>query len=150
MTSLRNIIPLGSLCGGIILALALHSVSPIVKIIEAPVTYLGIPIILLGIALMGSGIRTIQGHKTDILPGGSPTVLVVSGPYRYTRNPIYLGMITILTGVCILLGTLSPFIVVPIFFTIVRIAVIPYEERKLTTTFGEAYREYQKRVRRWF
>jgi protein-S-isoprenylcysteine O-methyltransferase Ste14 len=76
-------------------------------------------------------------------------VLVVGGFYRYTRNPMYLGMVTALLGVAILLGTLSAFLPIPIFVWIIQKQFIEGEERFLEEIFGGQYLAYKGKVRRW-
>lgn len=79
----------------------------------------------------------------------APSVLVESGPYRFSRNPMYLGLTTILVGIGLLMGTL-PFLLVPaVFLLTVNLAHVPREERALEEALGEPYREYRQRVRRW-
>jgi protein-S-isoprenylcysteine O-methyltransferase Ste14 len=78
-----------------------------------------------------------------------PTSLVTSGPFRFSRNPIYLGMASVLLGVAVLMGTLVTLAFPVIFVTLIEFFIIPGEERKLEKLFGEPYREYKKSVRRW-
>ncbi|SDZ82898.1 MAG: isoprenylcysteine carboxylmethyltransferase family protein [Candidatus Thiothrix putei] len=75
--------------------------------------------------------------------------LVTTGPYRYTRNPMYVGMLVILTGWGIWLGGLSPFLVLPLFVWVLTVEQIIPEEKILEQTFGGAYRDYKAHVRRW-
>lgn len=75
--------------------------------------------------------------------------LVVQGMYRLTRNPMYLGMLLVLTGVAFLLGSLSPFLVLPVFIAAINYLQIFPEERALTELFGASYLEYRQSVRRW-
>ena len=80
---------------------------------------------------------------------GAPSVLVESGPYRLSRNPMYLGLTAILLGIGLLVGTL-PFLLVPLVFVLtVNLVHVPREERALEETIGEPYRQYRERVRRW-
>ena len=72
-----------------------------------------------------------------------------SGPYRFTRNPMYLGMTTALTGVAILLGTLTPFLLIPLFAAWIDFRFISREETMLVGTFGEEYERFRREVRRW-
>ena len=73
--------------------------------------------------------------------------MAVGGPYRFTRNPMYLGLVFILAGLVLLANALWPLILLPV--VIVRRAVIDREERYLTAKFGEEYLRYLARVRRW-
>lgn len=145
----RNLIPIGSLTLCIIAAILLHVYAPIKIIIFYPWTLIGIGGIGLGILQFISAASLFVKHKTDIRPSGRPSRLIDTGPYRYSRNPIYVANIMVLTGVCVLLGSASPFIVIPIYFSVVNTFVVPFEEATLGTIFTEQYTEYAKRVRRW-
>ncbi len=88
-------------------------------------------------------------YRTTILPLRQPTSLLCRGPFCFSRNPIYLGM---------LLGAFAPWLwwgqpglllAPPLFFAVINGAVIPYEEAKLRAIFGDAYADYCRRVRRW-
>jgi protein-S-isoprenylcysteine O-methyltransferase Ste14 len=75
--------------------------------------------------------------------------LVVSGPYRFSRNPMYLGLIVVAFGTAILVGC-WPMLIVPVaVFLTANYVHIPYEEAKMRRQFGEAYDAYAGRVRRW-
>ena len=149
ISSIRNAIPIGSLVLGIIIAIVLHLYVPTVGIIEYPITLLGIVIIVLGILLFAWSVSRFIKYKTDIRPAGAPSTLMTSGPYAYSRNPIYSANILVLLGVCVLLGSLLPFIVIPLYITIVSTLVIPFEELRLRETFGNTYKDYQAHVGRW-
>ena len=86
---------------------------------------------------------------TPIIPFEKSTSLLTHGIYRYTRNPIYLGMLIILAGAAVFLGSLTPFLVLPVFFFIIQEGYIRHEEPFLERIFGEQYRAYRRRVRRW-
>jgi len=75
--------------------------------------------------------------------------LVVMGIYRYSRNPMYLGILLMLLGIAIYLGTLSAVIVVVFFAAHIDCYQIQPEEQALEAKFGSSYREYALRVRRW-
>lgn len=75
--------------------------------------------------------------------------LVTDGPYRYTRNPMYLGMLIILSGWGIYLGSLGPLLLLPLFVLTLTVQQIIPEEKMLAEKFGERYRAYTKRVPRW-
>jgi protein-S-isoprenylcysteine O-methyltransferase Ste14 len=82
-------------------------------------------------------------------PFHTPPTLVLEGPYRFSRNPIYLSVIIILFGLAILVGSLTVFIISIALFIIFRTWFISWEEKKLEEVFGEEYLEYKRRVRRW-
>ena len=87
--------------------------------------------------------------KTTLLPYEMPTTLVTIGPSRISRTPMYLGMAAILLGVAVWLGALASFASPALFAMVIEALFIPNEERKLEKIFGEKYREYKKKVRRW-
>lgn len=73
----------------------------------------------------------------------------MTGVFRVTRNPMYVGFVLILIGVAVLMGRLTPYIVIPIFAIVIDIVFIKAEERMLQEKFGESWSAYKKRVRRW-
>ena len=75
--------------------------------------------------------------------------LVTEGLYRYTRNPMYVGLLVILTGFAILLGGVTPFLLLPLFYWLITSYQIKPEERVLEQKFGQQYLDYKKRVKRW-
>jgi len=87
--------------------------------------------------------------KTDAIPFRNVTALVTSGVYRYTRNPMYLGMFAVLAGCAVTVGASSALLVAPLFAAIIEWRFIRPEEAMLRGLFGEAYRDYCARVRRW-
>lgn len=88
-------------------------------------------------------------RRTTIVPHRSSRSLVTSGPYRVTRNPMYLGLTTLYLGATLMANAVWPllFLLVPLW--ILQTKVIPFEEANLERVFGDDYRAYQKRVRRW-
>lgn len=110
---------------------------------------IGISVLLCGLGLILISARLFSRAKTPIIPFEKSTRLLTGGVYRYTRNPIYLGMVIILIGAAIALGSLSSLLIVPIFWLIIRHAYILHEESFLLQIFGDEYTEYRRRVRRW-
>ena len=82
-------------------------------------------------------------------PFHTPSTLVVEGPYKFTRNPIYLSVVIIFFGSAILLGSLTLFIIAIALFIVFQTLFISWEEKRLEEEFGEEYLEYKRRVRRW-
>ena len=132
----------------ITLALILHYSSPIIKIIPKPYNLIGILIGFSGIYLVYIAKTTFDKHKTSFT-FKKPTRLLTTGIYKYTRNPMYLSITIFLLGFSILLGSLVSFLAPILFFLIINIFFIPFEERWLTELFGKDYLEYKKKVRRW-
>jgi protein-S-isoprenylcysteine O-methyltransferase Ste14 len=88
-------------------------------------------------------------NRTTIIPHGEPVRLVTDGPFRFTRNPMYVSLNLAYVGILLVLSTLWPLVLLPIPFLFLNQLVIPYEERRLAEIFGSAYSGYSARVRRW-
>lgn len=86
---------------------------------------------------------------TAIHPLARSSFLLHSGPYRFSRNPIYLGMVLVLAGAATALGSATPWLIIPPFVVLIARRVIAGEERKLTAEFGAEYLAYCIQVRRW-
>lgn len=113
--------------------------------------WLGLPVIGIGLGLDIHALRAFRRHETTVNPfrPEKATQLVGQGAYRYTRNPMYLGMALILSGWSLLRASWSGLLVVPAFiWTLTQVQIIP-EEKQLARTFGESYLAYLKQVRRW-
>ena len=116
---------------------------------DQPVVVAGTMLILAGLATIASGLLTFFRARTAIMPHHPASRLVTHGPYRFTRNPMYLGMTLLYAGLALRLNMAWPFLLLPlVLFTLVRL-VVRREERYLATEFGEEYEEYRRRVRRW-
>lgn len=87
--------------------------------------------------------------RTSIPPSKPTTSLITDGPYRVTRNPMYLGMAFLYAGLALAFGVIWALVTLPVVLLVVDRVVIPPEERYLEAQFGAAYREYRGRVRRW-
>lgn len=103
----------------------------------------------IGLALFAATLLTFWRHHTTVNPYKAATELCTSGPFRFSRNPIYLGDWFILAGVSLLMKTWWPLLFAPTIWLILRYGVIRHEEAHLEGKFGDAYREYKSRVRRW-
>lgn len=88
-------------------------------------------------------------HHTTVNPYAGVATLVQSGPFSFSRNPIYLGDSVIYFGVMLLWGTLWPLIFYPAVWAAIRYGVIKNEEAHLTAKFGDTYSQYCQHVRRW-
>jgi protein-S-isoprenylcysteine O-methyltransferase Ste14 len=111
---------------------------------------LGSFIIATGIAIGLASVYSFRQAKTTVLPAGRPTTAIVeNGPYRFTRNPMYVAMSCAYIGLSLLLNSMWALLLLPFVVIAVDLFVIRREERYLTAKFGEPYGEYCARVRRW-
>jgi protein-S-isoprenylcysteine O-methyltransferase Ste14 len=93
----------------------------------------------------------LQFRKSDtaVCPTSRTSRIVTNGAYKYSQNPMYLGMLFMLTGASFLMGTISSMFAPIGFFIIIDRVFIPYEEEKLLSDFGDVYSNYQMTTRRW-
>ncbi len=130
---------------------ALNSYFPVAHWIVSPWNKIGLVLIVLAFTMdLSSLFLFFKKHTTPspFTPDNAST-LVTSGLYKYTRNPMYVGLIIILTGYAIWLGSVTPFLVLPLFYWLITNMQIKPEEVILEKKFGEEYRNYKSRVRRW-
>jgi len=126
-----------------------HQIAPAAQLIVAPYRYAGIVLMALAIALILWAALLFRRAGTNIRPFLPATALVTSGPYRFTRNPMYLGMAGTLLGAAVLMGSITPFVVIPAFMALISDRFILGEEAQLQAAFARDYVEYKARVRRW-
>jgi protein-S-isoprenylcysteine O-methyltransferase Ste14 len=110
---------------------------------------LGWSLVGMGLVLFAWTLFTFWRHHTTVNPYKAASNLVQDGPFRYSRNPIYVGDWFIYAGGMLLLQTLWPLAFVPLVWLIIRFGVIRHEERHLEAVFGEEYANFRARVRRW-
>jgi len=134
----------------IALPILAHYLIPIMIVIPKPYSYVGLVLMIIGLALNTWAAMEFRREGTGFQLQGGMSTLVTTGPFRYGRNPMYLGMLLWLLGLAILLGSIVAFIFPVVVFFLANFWIIPMEERRMVLTMGEAYLEYKKRVRRWF
>ena len=110
----------------------------------------GMVVFVLGLAAGLWGFMTFRIAMTPIVPIAPATTLVTHGPYRFSRNPMYIGMTLAYLGLAVTLNTIWPVLLLPLALWGLVHFVIRLEERHLADTFGEAYEAYRRRVGRWF
>ncbi|MEN8133940.1 MAG: isoprenylcysteine carboxylmethyltransferase family protein [Thermodesulfobacteriota bacterium] len=152
MANLRLKIPPIIQAGICILAMWLLSrYLPLIsfEIILWPV--IAVVIISIGALIAVAGIVSFRKARTTVDPRtpGKASELVIVGIYNYTRNPMYLGLLAILVGLAVLFGAVSSFLAIPVFVWFMNRLQIEAEEEALEELFGESYREYKLKVRRW-
>jgi protein-S-isoprenylcysteine O-methyltransferase Ste14 len=112
-------------------------------------TVAGLALVLTGVALTIWSALTFRNAHTTVIPWEQVSAMVTGGPFRVSRNPIYLADAIAYLGATLLIHSWWPLLVLPGILVVIRRKVIDREERYLTERFGESYREYQLRVRRW-
>lgn len=118
------------------------------KVIIFPINLFGILIIVLGIYLIMSPHYLFKKHDTPEKFEKTSSV-VRDGLYKYSRNPMYLGMVIFFLGLSVLIGNVVGFITPIFIFAIFNFMFIPYEEEKMKMEMGKEYLGYKNKVRRW-
>jgi len=145
----RKIVPPVYLLLALSTMFGLHHWAPLARLIAPPYTYLGVVFVALALALGVPAIGAFKKAGTPVIPFERATALVTSGSFRFTRNPMYLGMVLLLLGAAVLLGTAGALLPIPVFVWIIQMRFIHGEERFLEDLFGKDYVAYKSRVRRW-
>jgi protein-S-isoprenylcysteine O-methyltransferase Ste14 len=147
---MRKYVPPVWIAPCVLIMVLLHYFFPITLYLKTPWNYLGLIPLLLSLLLTGAAAKFLASRGTTISPSGDPEKLVTSGLYRFTRNPMYLGMSLIVLGLAMFFGSLSSLLAVIIYMFIIQKLFIVNEEAILQRKFGEEYNEYCLKVRRWF
>ena len=128
---------------------ALNRYWPLAIGTGAAINVLASTFALAGLALAVSSIRNFRRSRTSIVPIRPATALVISGPYRFTRNPMYVGLAALTVALGLFINSWWPVLLLIPVLLIVRLFVIAPEERYLQRRFGDDYVRYTRRVRRW-
>jgi protein-S-isoprenylcysteine O-methyltransferase Ste14 len=104
---------------------------------------------LIGASVAAWGLLTFRKARTTTVPGKLSSQLVTWGPYRFTRNPMYLGLTLAYLGEAGVLRQVWPVVLLPLVIAYLNWVVIPVEEEKLREVFGSDYNAYRANVRRW-
>ena len=117
----------------------------------APLRVVAVAMGIAGVMVTGSALLSFRRAHTTVNPmqPSSASSLVTSGIYRYTRNPMYLGMLFVLLGWALYLANVLAFLFLPAFILYMNRFQIEPEERAMTALFGQEFLEYASRVRRW-
>jgi protein-S-isoprenylcysteine O-methyltransferase Ste14 len=128
-------------------AWALDRVLPVG--IAPPLVELGLAVVLLGFGLIVAALVVMLVARTDPRPHTADQALVTHGPFRVSRNPIYLGLLVVAAGIGVMSGSLWAWAAVAVLFGLLDRLVVAREEAYLLTRFGKEYAGYAARVRRW-
>ncbi len=129
--------------------LALRNLFVFKEIIQEPFNYIGIVFLIFGFLMTVVVRKGFEKINTEIHTFKVPGKLVSTGLFKYSRNPIYLGFTISLFGLWVLLGTVLPIIGCLLFIVITNNYYIPFEERIMEQTFGDEYKKYKSKVRKW-
>jgi protein-S-isoprenylcysteine O-methyltransferase Ste14 len=134
---------------GLVAMAAFHFLLSGPRLIGSPWRFLGVPAVLLGAWLSVRTDALFKRLDTEIKPFRESRLVVDEGPYRVSRHPMYVGFLAVLAGVAALAGTLAPIIIFGVMVWLFTAHFVIPEERHMEEQFGEEYRAYKVRVRRW-
>src|SRR5262245_12811613 len=134
----------------LIIATALTKLYPWRALLDLRFVWLGVALVVVGVAVSVWAFTLFRNERTELNPTSETnTSLVVHGPFRFTRNPMYLGLVMSTLGIAFWAGLLPLFAVPVLVFATANWAHIPFEEAKMRRQFGAAFDHYVRRVRRW-
>ena len=123
---------------------------PWLRLIDLRVVWLGVALIAIGFAISFWPAMLFRLEGTELNPTSETNKsLIIRGPYRFTRNPMYLGLVVLTLGVAFVAGPLPMFVVPVLLFMTANWVHIPFEEAKMRQQFGAAFGAYTSQVRRW-
>jgi protein-S-isoprenylcysteine O-methyltransferase Ste14 len=118
--------------------------------LDLRIVWLGVVLVAIGVAISVWAFLLFRSEGTEINPTSETNKsLVVRGPFRVTRNPMYLGLVLLTLGIAFWVGTLAIFAVPLLVFATANWAHIPFEEAKMRGQFGTTFDRYMRQVRRW-
>ncbi len=123
----------------ILVMIALHWLAPLTQIVPGLWRLTGLIPLAAGINLNIAADRAFQRAGTTVKPFEASTTLITTGVFRISRHPMYLGFVLILLGVAVMPGSLTPWLVIPIFVILIDRVFIQAEERMLAEQFGQGW-----------
>lgn len=146
---IKRILPPTYLFVSIATMVLLHFLMPIFKIPQYPWNFLGkIPLVTRAFLNLRADAE-FKKEQTTVKPFERSTALVTTGVFQISRHPMYLGMVFILFGIIILMGSLTPLFVITVFVILIELIFVRTEERMLEEQFGPVWIAYKKKVRKW-
>ncbi|HEY1962579.1 MAG TPA: isoprenylcysteine carboxylmethyltransferase family protein [Rhizomicrobium sp.] len=134
----------------LIVAAVVSALFPWRALVDLRVLWGGILLAIGGFALSFAAFSLFQRRGTEINPTSEANkLLVIEGPFRFTRNPMYLGLVIFTLGIAFCVGSLPMFVVPVLVFATANLAHIPFEEAKMRRQFGASFDDYTHKVRRW-
>ncbi len=135
--------------GAFLLGVAVDRFIPLRILPGVIASWVGGALVLSAVIFDGFGLRELRRARTTVRPDRPTSALVTTGPFRFSRNPLYLSLAVLQTGIGIWMNSVWVLALVVPTVAIISRTVIPREERHLAENFGSAYRDYQASVRRW-
>jgi len=132
----------------LLVTLALHFMLPEERTVGWE-QVIGLLLVAAGAGLSSFAAAIFSARDTTKKPWGEPAKFVVQAPFTWTRNPMYLGIVTVLLGMAIFFGSIAMLLAPAVFFAVIDRMVIPREEETMERLFGQDYVAYKDRVRRW-
>ena len=133
----------------ITIGIAIHFIAPAQLLPDGGIQFVGIPVVLVGLAFALSANLSFHRVGTDDRFASPTSTIVQAGAFSLSRNPMYLGMVLITLGVVISIDSAWSLLVLPVLIIYLQIGVIQREEEYLERWFGQQYRDYRSKVRRW-
>lgn len=131
------------------LVLVLDRLWPVAIVDHAAAWWTGIILLALGVATNGWGVYTLHRGNTTFHPNHPASRLITAGPFRFSRNPLYIGVNLAFIGLVFLVDSLWGLLVLVPVLLVMHYGVIRREEQHLAARFGDEFRQYRSRVRRY-
>lgn len=133
----------------VLAAFFLNKLWPLPFVFPKVLEWAGYGLVLIGLGLTIGAVSRFMRARTTLDPHGQVRAIVTSGPYRFSRNPIYLGFVCLLAGFPLIFRIYWGLILCPLLIVLMNTLIIQQEEAYLEKKFGEVYTGYKSRVRRW-
>jgi len=133
----------------IALPIVCHFLIPVTILLSGPIRLTGIILMIIGAWVSTKAAKMFRKAGSDFKLQGQTPSLQTTGIFRFSRNPMYLGMVIWLIGLAVLLGSFTPFLFPVLIFIVLHFGFIPVEEKRLEKIFGTQYQNYRKKARRW-
>ena len=143
------VFPPALFAGTLVLGLVLHWLRPVSLLPPLPARLAGLVVLVLSWSLVHSAEAAMKRAGTNVRPDQPSLAIVTDGPFRFSRNPMYLATTGLYLGITLLVNTPWPLILLSPMLLVLHWGVVRREERYLEAKFGEPYRAYKSRVRRW-
>jgi protein-S-isoprenylcysteine O-methyltransferase Ste14 len=145
----KHVLPTTCLFYSIVIMGLLHLLAPVSIFAVYPWNLLGMVPLAAGIILNLITDATLKREQTTVKPFEESSTLITTGTFQLSRHPMYLGMVLMLIGIAVLMGSLTPLIVIAMFGITIDLVFVRREEEMLEEKFGSSWHAYKNRVRKW-